>query len=86
MKREFVTPINWTRGKPLATAVTIAIIFDDLHTGATFQATIWAGDSVIDTVNVSCLGSNYAGWNGNNDYPVQFVCNALQLELKPVEA
>jgi hypothetical protein len=83
MKYIQILPVKWTIDKPLATQMQVQLVFDDLATGATFQVQLFdAAGAPVETRNVSCTGADYAGWDGNNDFPLQHVASALQLTIK----
>jgi hypothetical protein len=83
MELHAIEPITWQRNKAQVTQIRVCLCYDDLKTGATFQVDLFsAGGFSIDTVQVPCLANDYAGWDGNNSFPLQHVLTQLQFELK----
>lgn len=49
-----------------------------LNQSATFRATLYdIEDKVIDSINVTIDGEDYAKWSNNDDYVVEFISKKL---------
>ena len=54
------------------------ISFLALNELATFRATLYdAEDKVVEAVNVTIQGEDYARWSTNDDYIINFIANEL---------
>ena len=73
---------NWN-DTAMARYLNISITSDDLKSNATFHWVLFgAGTVPLQMGDVTCVGKEYAAWNGNNEYPFSFVADKLGLAIK----
>ena len=64
------------------TSLEVVIIQDDLSNSCSlFYKVSDQNNTPISTGNMVIGGQDYQDWNGNNNYPYQFVANTLGLTL-----
>ena len=81
-----IVPESVVLQQPKATAISVNICADNLTTSAQFQVGFYYKQdeqyTLFFTAYVDCTGSDYAGWDGNNQFPVTFSADQLGLTLK----
>jgi hypothetical protein len=79
---ENIIPVLWSPVHPEATQIQVWNTNDDLQTFCLFGWQLFtAQGAVVDTGSISCNGENYASWNGNRQWPYNYVCDTLGLTL-----
>lgn len=77
-----IEPIKWVPGKPDATQLQVWGTYDDLETFCNFGWQLFtATGEPIDTGAVQCSGVEYLNWDGNRQFPYDYVANFLGLIL-----
>jgi hypothetical protein len=77
-----IAEILETNDQVPVTQLSVKILYDDLNTHAVFY---WALHTVTGTkVNegtVDCVGEEYELWDGNNNFPYEYVAQVKGLSL-----
>lgn len=81
MKQANITPIKAIFDKPEVDNLVVAIQGDNLTDYAQFTYTLRSGELSVINGQVNCSGEDYQGWNGNNDFPYNFVANTIGVEI-----
>ena len=77
-----IQSIHLKRNAPNATLITVQIIFDNLNNMCNTYWVLLSEDKIqIDSGNLTIKDDDYTNWDGNNDYPYQFVANELGVTI-----
>lgn len=64
------------------TQLCIRILSDDLNTHAVFYWSLHTSTGTkINEGTIDCTGDDYATWDGNNNFPYEYVCSIKGLSL-----
>jgi hypothetical protein len=77
-----ITPIQQTTDGPLCTHLKVWSVSDDLETNCDFNWILF--DEIGQVVNngmLHCGTEDYSTWNGNNEFPYNFVAEHLNIDL-----
>jgi hypothetical protein len=76
-----IEPIQWNP-EQIATQLQVWNINDNLETNCSFGwQLLTAQGAYVDTGTISCAGVEYLQWDGNRQFPYDFVANFLGLIL-----
>jgi hypothetical protein len=79
---EQIQPIKWNPDKPEATQIQVWNSSDDLESQCTFGWQLLTDTgATVDTGSIFCTGVDYLQWDGNRQWPYNYVCNFLGLTL-----
>ena len=73
-----IQPIAYTSQGNLATQLSVTSISDNLTTSCLFNWQLFDSNGMfVDMGTITCSGTDYANWSGNNMFPYQFVAANL---------
>lgn len=76
-----IEPINWNP-EQVATQLQVWNVSDNLETACTFGwQLLTAQGSYVDTGAVPCDGVTYLDWDGNRQFPYNYVANSIGVTL-----
>lgn len=76
-----IEPINWNP-EQVATQLQVWNVNDNLESGCTFGwQLLTAQGSYVDTGTVPCDGITYLDWDGNRQFPYNYVANTIGVTL-----
>ena len=79
---EQIQPIKWNPNEPDATQIQVWNTNDNLDSQCTFGwQLLTANGTPVDTGAIMCYGQDYLQWDGNRQWPYNFVCDSLGLTL-----
>lgn len=79
-----ITPFAPVFNKPQATQLLVRSINDNLVESCIFYYELQTDDGqVVYNGNVPVAGSDYANWNGDNNFPYTFTAAQLGLTITP---
>jgi hypothetical protein len=79
---ENIQPVLWSPVLPEATQIQVWNNNDDLETQCNFGwQLLTATGQYVDTGAIACTGDQYQQWDGNRQWPYNFVCDFLGLTL-----
>lgn len=81
MKQANITPIKAIFDKPEADNLVVTIQSDNLTDLAQFNYTLRSGELSLICGQVNVTGEDYSGWDGNNDFPYNFVAENIGVEI-----
>jgi hypothetical protein len=81
MKYANITPKTIIFNKPEADRLLVVIQSDDLTSTSIFRYTLQSGGNVLMVNSISCTGEAYTDWDGNNDFPFNFVADTIGVEI-----
>ncbi len=81
MKYANITPIKAIFNKPEANRLSVEIQNDNLTASAQFSYKLLLEKIFVMNGIVNCTEEDYLSWNGNNDFPFNFVAEQLGLTI-----
>ena len=81
MKYANITPITIIFNKPEADKLSVTIQGDNLSSQAQFNYTLLAGNESLLCGSVTIEGEEYLTWDGNNDFPFEYVAGQIGVEI-----
>jgi hypothetical protein len=81
MKYANITPFKAQFDKPEVNKMIVSITGDNLTNQASFSYTLLADDISVINGYTYCGGEDYSDWNGNNDFPFNFVADTIGVEI-----
>lgn len=77
-----IIPVSWIPGEPDATQLQVWNVNDNLESSCTFGWQLLTQQGApIDTGAIECSGVEYLNWDGNRQFPYDYVANFLGLIL-----
>ena len=79
---EQIEPIKWNPEKPEATQLNVWNTDDNLSTQCLFGwQLLTAEGALVDNGTAPCTGNDYAAWDGNRQFPYNYISKALGVTL-----
>jgi hypothetical protein len=77
-----IEPIQYTPYPLIATEIRVTNNDDNLESQCAFYWWLFTADNtLVDNGAVMCDGDNYTTWDGNREYPYQFVADKIGVVL-----
>lgn len=77
-----IQPIQFTTEGNIATQLDVEIISNDSISLALFGWTLYDSTGIyVDNGTIYCGGVDYSNWNGDDNYPYEFIMNTLGLSI-----
>lgn len=78
-----IVPIIWIPGEPKATQLQVWNINDNLQDSCSFGWQLLTEEGApLDTGAIQCTGVDYLQWDGNRQFPYDYVANTLSVTLE----
>ena len=79
---ENIVPIKWNPDTPDATQIQVWNASDNLDTQCTFGwQLLTSSGEFVDTGSIFCTGQDYLNWDGNRQWPYNFVADTIGVTL-----